>query len=157
MLHGRDFRWDRVFAHHSPSASALTANAQLLLHIQPVYPLVVDHPPFAHQQHLQPAVAEPAPFFGQLAQPHSQLAVLRPSPIPIRPTMNLDQPAGASLRDRYFRAHHYHCLLSQPRAHHFFATTACNARLSSSSSATVCLSWWFSSSSCRSRFASLTS
>ena len=42
-------------------------------------------------------VAEPAPFFGQLAQPHSQLAVLRPSPIPIRPTMNLDQPAGASL------------------------------------------------------------
>src|ERR1039458_5017652 len=80
-----------------PSASALTANAQLLLHIQPVYPLVVYYPPFAHQQHLQPAVAEPAPFFGQLAQPHSQLAVLRPSPIPIRPTMSLDQPAGASL------------------------------------------------------------
>src|ERR1019366_2994530 len=53
--------------------------------------------------------------------------------------------------------HGNHRPLSQPRAHHFFATTACNARLSSSSSATVCLSWWFSSSSCRSRFASLTS
>src|ERR1700690_774262 len=60
--------------------------------------------------------------------------------------MNLDQPAGASLGDRDFRAHHYHRFLPQLRAHHFYATTAYNARLSSSSSATVCLSWWFSSS-----------
>jgi hypothetical protein len=73
---------------------------------------------------LQPAVAAPALFFGQFAQPHSQLAGLRPPPpIPIRPTMNLDQPAGPLLGDRYLRAHHYHCPLSR-----------CSSSLSSSRS-----------------------
>jgi hypothetical protein len=60
---------------------------------------------------MQPAVAEPAPFFGQLAQP--QLAGLRPPATPIRPTMNLDQPAGPLLGDRYLRAHQYHYPLSR--------------------------------------------
>src|SRR5208283_3058559 len=73
-----------------------------------------------------------------------------------RPTF-LHKPAGASLRNRGFRAHHFYRLPLHLRAYHFFVTTACNARLSSSSSATACFSCRFSSSSCRSRRASLTS
>src|SRR4029077_674634 len=71
--------------------------------------------------------------------------------------MDRDQPAGASLRNGRFRAHHPHRLPLHLRAYHFFVTTACNARLSSSSSATACFSCRFSSSSCRNRRASLTS
>jgi len=64
-----------------------------------------------------------------------------------RPTMKVHQPAGASLAQLHFYLHHQHRLSPHLRAHHFFATTACNARLSSSSSATVCFSCRFSSSS----------
>jgi hypothetical protein len=45
---------------------------QLFLDVQPVHPLVIHLPSFAPQQDLETAVPEPAPGFGQLAQPHSQ-------------------------------------------------------------------------------------
>src|ERR1039458_2397812 len=54
-------------------------------------------PAFALQQDLQTAVAEPAPSFGQLAQPHPQSLVLAPPPsIPTRRTIEFHQPAGAA-------------------------------------------------------------
>ena len=54
--------------------------------------------------------------------------------------MQSHQPAGASLRHRYRRAHLHHRLLPQLRAYHFFATTAFNARMSTACSATMCFS-----------------
>src|SRR5271169_1898030 len=112
----------------------------------------------ALQQDLEPPIAKPAPGRSQLAQPLPQPRIFHPSPpIPACRPMYLHQPAGASLRNHSFRAHHSHRLPLHLRAYHFFVTTACNARLSSSNSATACFSCRFSSSSCRSRRASLTS
>src|ERR1700675_771533 len=119
---------------------------------------MVDPPSCALQQALETAVAEPTPGFGQLAQPHPQWLILTPPPsIPTRRTIEVHQPTGASLAQLYFYLHHQHGLSPHLRAHHFFATTAFNARMSTACSATMCFSGWFSSSSCRSRFASLSS
>ena len=53
---------------------------------------------FPHQQHLQATIAEPPPLLGQLPQPNPQALVFRASrPVAVRPAINLDQPAGASL------------------------------------------------------------
>src|SRR5271163_5336412 len=98
-------------------------------------------PAFALQQDLQTAVTEPAPSFGQFAQPHPQsLVLIPPLSIPTRRTIEFHQPAGASLAQLYFYLHHQHCLSPHLRAHHFFATTAFNARMSTACSATMCFS-----------------
>src|SRR5664279_2855170 len=145
-------------AHRAALSSTLAPQRQLLLHIQPVHPLVIHLPAFALQQNLQTAVAEPAPGLRQLAQPHPQWLVLAPAfPIATRRTIQLHQPTGPSLAQRHFHLHHQHCLSPRLRAHHFFATTAFNARMSTACSATMCLSCRFSSSSCFSRLASLNS
>src|SRR5207245_6404095 len=93
-----------------------------------------------------------------LAPPLPQTRIFDPSPpIPACRPMCLHEPAGASLRNRSFRAHHSHRLPLHLRAYHFFVATAATVRFSSGSSATACFSCRFSSSSCRSRRASLTS
>src|SRR5271165_1394539 len=105
---------------------------------------------------MQPAIAKASKLVRQLAQPLPQPPVFpAPPPVSVRPPMQSDQPAGASLRDRYFRAHHHQRLLPHLRAHHFFVTTACNACLSNVRSATRCFSRRFSSSRARNRRASL--
>src|SRR5271165_5290620 len=72
-------------------------------------------------------------------------------------TWLLHQPTGPSLAQLDFYLHHQHRLPPRLRAHHFFATTAFSARMSTACSATMCFSCRFSSSSCRKRFASLSS
>src|SRR5271157_5738867 len=142
---------------------ARTALAPPLPHLQPFQPIepadpLVIHPPaLAYQPVMQPAIAKAPELLRQFAQPLPQPPVLRaPRPVSVRPSMQSDQPAGASLRDHDFRAHHYHRLLPHLRAYHFFATTACNACLSNARSATRCFSRRFSSSRARNRRASLT-
>src|SRR5579872_7069591 len=107
---------------------------------------------------MQPAIAKAPELVRQLAQALPQPLVLgSPAAIATGSTPQPHQPAGASLRDRYFREHHYDRLPPHLRAYHFFATTACNACLSSVRSATRCFSRRFSSSKARRRLASLTS
>jgi len=84
------------------ASTPLPTKAQLFLHVQPVHVLVIRFPSLPHQHACQSAISEPAPLRGQLAQPHTQSRVLGPWHITIRPAMDLDQPAGASLRDRHF-------------------------------------------------------
>jgi hypothetical protein len=60
-------------------------------------------PSLALQQHLQTAVAEPAPGFGQFAQPHPQSLILTSPPsMPARRPIQFHQPAGTSLAQLYF-------------------------------------------------------
>src|SRR5579864_2919433 len=124
----------------------------------PTDPFVIDSPALALQPIMQPAIAKAPELVRQLAQALPQPLVLAlPAAIATGCTPQPHQPAGASLRDRYFRAHHYDRLPPHLRAYHFFATTACNACLSSVRSATRCFSRRFSSSKARRRLASLTS
>src|SRR5664279_2636828 len=127
----------------------LRRNEQLLLHVQPVHPLVVHLPAFALQQYLQTAVAEPASRLCQLPQPQAQWLVRAPALlIATRSTIQIHQPTSASLAQLYLHLHHQHRLSPRLRAHHFFATTAFSARISTACSATMCFSCRFSSSSC---------
>src|SRR6185437_3038649 len=138
--------------------SLAATQRQPLLPIQAQHPLVVHLPPLPAQQQVQPLIPEPPPFRRQLQQ-----ALLEPrcrfrlGPVALTRSMGRDHPAGPPLTQLQLLGEQPHGCPPGIGPQSFFDSTSRSPFTSSISSATRCFSSRFSSSSCRSRFASLTS
>jgi len=95
----------------SPTLHLQSHSHQRKKRLRPIHPFMVHCEALALQQDLEPAIAKPSTGRRQLAQPLPQTRVFDPSPpIPACRPRYLHQPAGASLRNHSFRAHHFHRL-----------------------------------------------
>lgn len=123
---------DRPPRSHRPLAPASSTYRQAFLTVDPEDLLGVRTKAFAFQQDAQPAIAEPAPFTGQIAQPCSlgvislrTLLVLEGRPI------QLCKGAGPTFAQAVLGHHVMHGLAFNVGRQKFFAAMSFSAALSS--------------------------
>lgn len=133
-------------------ARSLEPQAQPLVPVETVDPLVIHPPTLPAQQDVDSEVAVAHPALGQITDAHPQrcLIGLGRAVADARPA-DAERGAAAPLAHPVRLLNLVHELASPSRRQSFFASTSCRMCLSRLRSATSCLSLRFSSSSCFSR------
>src|SRR6185369_7719304 len=149
---------DRCPRADRPAPCPTLANSQTLFPIQPVDPVDARWLTLAPQQDMQPAIAEPAPLIGKLAQTAAQLRLRRtPRLVADHLAIGIDDRAGPTLRQSHYGLQMRDGFALSGGPYHFFDKSSRRAAASNIWSASSFFSRAFSSSRCRSRRASETS
>ena len=130
-------------------ARALQAQAEAVLPVKPVDPLVVDRPAFPTQQDVDPEIAIPYPRSRQIADAQQQRCLVAADRlVPDRRTLKAKRSTAPPFADSLDRLDIGDDLTPTSRRQSLFDSTSCRMCLSRLRSATSCFSFRFSSSSC---------
>ena len=127
-------------------AAAPAPNAQPFLAVQPIELLGVHRHVLPRQQDAEPPISEPASLAGQVPQPLADLRCIHFCRPPYGLRVNIDQPAGAPLREAMVRHQTRSRRPTRRRRSQFFANRSFSAATSSIDSASSFFSRRFSSS-----------